>query len=388
MASQRPLAAFYFVYFAFVGGLAPYFPLFLLDRGFSTYEVGTLMALVMATKLVAPNLWGWLADHSGQRLFLIRVGSAMAALWFALMLGAGDFAAFAVLLVLFGAFWNAVLPQFEVVTLLTLKAERHRYSQVRLWGSIGFLVAVNTLGVMFERLSVSWLGLILTGLLCLIALNSLFIPAAYTPTRQADFQGFVARLREPDVWRFFLMVMFLQLSFGPYYTFFTIYLESLGYTPIAIGLLWSLGVVAEILLFSRMHRLLQRYSLHSLFVLALVLAAVRWTGTSTLASSVWALVILQCLHAASFGIVHAAAIEFVHRVFRDGHGGQGQAFYGAASFGLGGGLGAWLAGLLFAYCGPAAAFTAAAAAALAALLVVQGRTVMASVRWQKPLHAD
>ncbi len=339
------------------------------------------MALVMATKMVAPNFWGWLADRSGQRLFLIRLGSVMAALWFAVMLGAQGFAAFAILLVLFGAFWNAVLPQLEVVTLLALKDERHRYSRIRLWGSIGFLVAVNTLGILFECQSIAWLGVILTVLLCLVTLNSLFLPSPYAAPRYADFRSFMARLREPDVWRFFLLVMFLQMSFGPYYTFFTIYLEGLGYSRIAISLLWSLGVVAEIILFSAMHRLLRRHALRDLLALALLLAAVRWIGTGTLAASVWALVVLQCLHAASFGIVHAAAIEFIHGVFRDGHGGQGQAFYGAASFGLGGGLGAWMAGLLLTYNGPEVTFTAAAAAALAALLVSQSAVARSSRRW-------
>lgn len=382
MASLRSLATFYFIYFAFIGALAPYFPLFLHDRGFTAYDVGSLMAMLMATRMLAPNFWGWLSDHTGQRLLLIRLGSVMAALFFALLLLTQTFWGFAFLLVTFSAFWNAVLPQFEVVTLLALKGERGRYSQIRLWGSIGFLVTVNCLGVLFELISIAWLGIILATLLCLIALNTLFIPNHYAPTRRADFRGFVDKVRQPDIWRFFLMVMLLQLSFGPYYTFFSIYLESLGYSRISIGLLWSIGVLAEIIMFTRMHLLLFRFSLRCLFMFALVLTSLRWLGVSCFASSLTALLLLQCLHAASFGMVHASSIEFVHRVFRDGHGGQGQALYGAASFGLGGGLGAWLSGLLYSQAGPSTAFAAGSVAALLALLVVLPSTTALSAFWQ------
>lgn len=341
------------------------------------------MAVVMATKVVAPNFWGWLADHTGRRLTLIRLGSLMAAACFAYLLWVEGFTGFALGLVVFSAFWNAVLPQFEVLTLLALKGERGRYSQVRLWGSLGFIAMVNGLGVAFEVISVLWLGVILAVLLCLISLNTLFIPRLESQPGRGDFRGFLRQIQAPEVWPFFLMVMLLQLSFGPYYTFFSLYLESLGYSRIAIGLLWSLGVLAEILLFTRMHVLLTRFSLRLLFSVALLLTFLRWIGVSFLAGSLPVLLVLQCLHAASFGVVHAASIEFVHRVFRGRQEGQGQALYGAASFGIGGSLGAWLAGGLYMHWGPQMTFLMGAFAALLALGVAQLSVTRTSPLWDR-----
>lgn len=381
--ARLSLSAFYFIYFCFVGGLAPFFPLYLHARGFNAWEVGSLMAVIMATKVVAPNFWGWLADHTGKRLELIRFGSLMAAACFAMLQWVDGFAGFALGLMVFSAFWNAVLPQFEVLTLLALQGERERYSQIRLWGSVGFIAMVNGLGVAFEVISVQWLGVILAILLCLITLNTLWVPRLTSRPGKADFRGFIQQLRAPDVWPFFLMALLLQLSFGPYYAFFSLYLDSLGYSRIAIGLLWSLGVLAEIILFTRMHSLLARFSLRTLFSVAVFLTLLRWLGVGYLAESLPVLLLLQCLHAASFGIVHAASIEFIHRVFHGRQEGQGQALYGAASFGVGGSLGAWLAGGLYLHWGPQVTFTMGALVAALAWWVSRMKSTSTSQLWAR-----
>jgi PPP family 3-phenylpropionic acid transporter len=150
-------------------------------------------------------------------------------------------------------------------------------------------------------------------------------------------------LRKPAVLAFFAVSFFLQLSHGPYYTFFSIYLEAQAYSRTLIGGLWSLGVIAEVLLFLFMHRVLASFSLRVIVLWSLGLSALRWLLIAYFVEYPAVLVLAQCLHAASFGSFHAAGIEIIRHWFT-GHHGQGMALYSGLSFGLGGACGALLSG--------------------------------------------
>ena len=146
------LSGFYLVYFAILGVLLPYWGLYLLALGFDPARIGELMAIPQATKLVAPTLWGWLADRSGQRLRIVRGACLAAVVLFAGVYAVGgSYAGLMLVMLGFSFFWNAALPQFEVITLNHLGAEIHRYSRVRLWGSVGFIVAAVGVGFLVER---------------------------------------------------------------------------------------------------------------------------------------------------------------------------------------------------------------------------------------------
>jgi len=140
------LSGFYFLYFGLLGTLVPYWSLYLKDLGFSPFAIGVLMAVPQITKIGAPNLWGWLADRTGARLRIIRLGNLAAALAFLPVFWVDQVWSMAILLATFSFFWNAVLAQFEVITLRTLGDQAHRYSHVRLWGSLGFIGAVLLVG--------------------------------------------------------------------------------------------------------------------------------------------------------------------------------------------------------------------------------------------------
>jgi PPP family 3-phenylpropionic acid transporter len=164
------------------------------------------------------------------------------------------------------------------------------------------------------------------------------------------------------------VALLLQFSHGPYYTFYSIYLEQLGYSRAATGVMWSLGVVAEVLLFVVVHRALLRWPIKSILMLSLLLSALRWYLIGFHAGNFAMLVSAQLLHAASFGSSHAVAIEYIRRFFRNGHQGQGQALYSGIGFGAGGALGALASGLLWER-GAECAFAVAAASCLLAVLL-------------------
>ncbi len=340
------LSNFYFWFFALLGGLAPYWSLFLDSEGFTHLEIGQLMSILMITKLLAPNLWSWLGDRWRCRLTLVRWGAFLSSASFLLFFLEKGFWWYAFAMVFFSFFWNAILPQFEVITLHNLAPHKDRYSQVRLWGSIGFIVAVFLLGALFDYLPIAHLPLCLFLILLAMWLSSL-VPLVEPKSEQPhSFAGLVDILRQKTVVAFFVISLMLQVSHGAYYTFFSLFLEQYGYSKSVIGLLWAEGVLAEVVLFVFMHRLLERYSLRSLMLFALAVTTLRWVVTTYAGGSLSVLVLVQLGHAASFGLMHAIAIKFVHETFFGEHEGQGQALYSAASFGAGGALGALVCGYL------------------------------------------
>lgn len=368
------LSSFYFFYFCLLGGTAPFLALYFHHLGFSSARIGELVAIPMLMRCVAPNLWGWLGDRSGQRLAIVRFGAVCTALCFAGIFLGHSYAWLALIMAGHAFFWHAVLPQFEVITLAHLSGRTESYSRIRLWGSIGFICTVVGLGWLFEFASLDAYPLALLAIMLGIVGASWWVPNAQPPARQdeANAGGFLQQLLKPGVLAFYLCVCLMQLSHGPYYTFLTLHLEALGYTRGLIGQLWALGVVAEVLLFLVMPRLLKRFSLRQVLVASFLLAALRWLLLGTLAGHLPVLLFAQLLHAATFGSFHAAAIHFVQRSFQARQQGQGQALY-AALAGTGGALGALYSGYSWGSLGPVWTFSIASIAALAAAFIIWTR---------------
>ncbi|UFQ99305.1 MFS transporter [Pseudomonas wenzhouensis] len=368
------LSGFYFFYFALLGGTAPFLALYFDHLGFSPARIGELIAIPMLMRCVAPNLWGWLGDYSGQRLLIVRFGALCTLVCFAGIFISQSYAWLALIMATHAFFWHAVLPQFEVITLAHLREQAARYSQIRLWGSIGFIVAVVGLGLLFEWLSLDAYPAALLLIMAGIVAGSFWVPNAQPLQRPSTPEqgGFLRQLRRPGILAFYVSVGLMQLSNGPYYTFLTLHLEGVGYSRSAIGLFWALGVVAEILLFLVMARLLQRYSLRAVLLASFLITALRWLLLGNLAQYLPVLLLAQCMHAATFGAFHAACIHFVQRSFADRQQGQGQALY-ASLAGIGGAVGALYAGYSWKGLGPAWTFAIASLVALLAAFIIATR---------------
>jgi PPP family 3-phenylpropionic acid transporter len=363
------LSAFYFFFFAVVGGLIPYWGAYLRSLGFSAAAIGELIAILYATKIVAPNLWGWVADRSGRRMATVRFACLFAAVAFAGMLFGRDYGWLALLMALFGFFWNAALPQFEANTMNHLGANDHHYSRIRLWGSMGFIVAVTVLGELTDRVGlqiVPWaLLLLVTGLVG----ASVLAPSAPVHDAGAPHEPFRRILRRPNVLGFLAACYLLQASHGPFYAFYSIYLADHGYRGAVIGALWAVGVLAEILVFLMMHRWLPRFGPRRLMTTALALAVVRWTLVGAFPDWIWLQVVAQTLHAGTFGVYHAVAISLINRFFTGRNQGRGQALYSSLTFGAGVASGSLVSGYLWSVLGEAPTwYIAAALAATGAVL--------------------
>ena len=367
------LSAFYLAYYAALGAFTPYWSLFLLAKGLPVATISVLMSLWYATRMLAPSTWTTLAARSSMPIRWLWIGCGLTLASFAaflLPLGTGGLF---VAMTVFCFFYNAVMPQFESITLSHLHGDSARYGLIRVWGSIGFIVVVAGYGVLIDRVGAAqlpWLMLpIFAGLLAAASMNRYAEFPATVAAQDADGRaGLRPILRRPEVRAFFVAAFLLQVSFGPYYTFFSIYLGEHGYAPGTQGLLWSIGVLVEIGLFFASRPLFRRWGARRLIVFSLAVTVLRWWATGLWPGSIAILALAQTTHAFSFAVFFAAAMQLLAEYFPGRLNGHGQGLFYGASSGIGGVAGALLAGQLWRL-GGQHAFAVSGVIALAASVI-------------------
>ena len=365
------LSAFYFFYFATLGALIPYLGLYLKNASYSALDIGILIGIIPATKTIAPYIVGWIVDYIHQPVRVIRGANLLAVLFFSLVFCGHGFWWLFWVMVSFSFFWNASLPQFEAITLNHLGKNTASYSTIRLWGSLGFILLVMGMGELFQKVNISNLLPVIVGLLSSIFIASLFVPSACNTTEhEHEHASIVHVIRQPAVLAFLLVCFLMLLSHGPYYTFYSIYLEDQGYSPRIIGLMWAVGVMAEIVVFIVLPRLFDHISARRLLLITFMLTALRWLLIGFFVHYPLILFFAQLLHAFSFGVFHALSIMLVHRYFRGIYQGRGQALYASLSFGAGGAAGSLISGLLWDNTSPQLLFSLAALVAVLAWFIV------------------
>ena len=347
------LSSFYFSYFALLGAIIPFWTLYLSDLGFDPLEIGALASIMMGTKIVSPYLLGWLADKSRRPMRVIRWSAFLSFILFLGIFLSSGFYYVAVIIASFTFFWNAVIGQFESVTLTQLGKHYTQYGKVRAWGSIGFIIAVLILGWLFNTIAISYLPVFMAVLLFSIWLCSLLVndqnPEQITAHNKESTEGLFDILKRPAVIGFFAACFLLQLSHGPYYTFYSLYLADNGYSKLIIGLLWGAGVIAELLLFLVMSRILRRFTVRAILLMSLFFCFVRWPIIGIFPDYLAVLLMAQVMHAFTFASFHAVAVQWVRQAFGNAHQGQGQALYSAVGFGAGGATGALVSGIIWSY---------------------------------------
>ena len=375
-SSNRPqnlpywrLSGFYFLFFITVGIFLPYWSLYLKAIGFDARQIGILSAILVFSKVFISYFWGWIVDYTGHRIRIIRLTSLFSVICFSAALYIQSFTGLAIILFLFSLFWSASLPQIEAATLTYLGDSSYAYTIIRVWGSISFIITVWLLGIAFEYISITNVPLLILVSVVVVWIMSLFVPDQDSGRFKHEQTSLLLILSSPSVLAL-LAVCFLMLAgHGPYYTFYSIYLEDNGYSSTFIGKMWALGVIAEVLLFMIMQHLVALFSLRKLLISSLLLACLRWFLIGFYIDNILLLVIAQLFHAATFGVYHAVAIQYIHRYFRGRLQGRGQALYSSVSFGAGMAIGSLASGYAWDKWGPAECFAGAAISALAATVI-------------------
>jgi len=348
----------------------PYLGLYLSSIGLVAAQIGVVFAVMQGTRLFAPSMLAYLSAHFNDRMRLIQLVCLLTLISFSLMLHEYDFTTILVLTFLFSFFWNAILSQFEAITLTMLATKTEAYSGIRLWGSVGFVVAVAGIGFVLKYVTLNDWPLLVSLSLMATFICSLLLAEKGRRKHTKKKSSLRKIIKQKQVIAFFMVVFLVQASHGPYYAFFSILLRDLNYSEAQIGQFWSLGVVAEIILFIAIHRVFTHISLRVVLLLSIFLTAVRWLLVAWLADSLVVLLIAQLLHAASFGAFHVVCIQLTHQYFPGVHQDQGQALYSSIGFGAGGMLGGLMAGFLWSYGGEGWVFTLASLMSVLAFFIV------------------
>ena len=368
------MGLFFAAYFAGVGVLAPYFPLYLEHRGLTAAQIGIVMAVAQGMRIFGPTAWGWLADHTIERVRILRFTSVAAAICFVPVLFPGGFGF--VLLTMFAVhfFMTGQIPVAEAMTAARLRGDPQaaaRYGRLRAWGSISFVVVVLATGVLLDRAGVGLQPWLVLAFLAGTALAARFVREAPHSPHGSSPVSLRALAAEPRVRWFFLSVLLMIFAHGALYTYFSLHLAALGYSKSAIGVFWVVGVVVEIGFFFVQGRLFARFDPFVLLGASFALAALRFALIAEFAHVIVLLVIAQALHAASFAVHHSASILTIQRWFHGSATTRGQALYVSVGYGIGGTAGSLLAAWLWSEFGASAAFLSSSAAALAGWLAVR-----------------
>ncbi len=342
------LSSSYFWYFAILGLVVPFLPIFLDGKGFSSLAIGETLAIVTASRIVGPSLWAVLADRTGKQLTIIRLGALLALVSFCFLFWLKGFWPIVFCLAVFSLFWTAILPQMEVMTLNSIRKSAKIYARIRLWGSIGFIVLAVLAGdilVRFSSESFTWLGVIvLFGLF----ISTLFLQQPIIRQRKGQYQSAIfSKIKELDFLLFFIAGLMLQISFGPYYGFFALYLRDIQYSGLAVGVMIGLAVIAEICVFIFAGKIFKHFSIKFLITFSLGVTAIRWFILALYGENIYLLSFSQLIHAASFGLYHSASMQFIHQHFDSNQQSRGQAIYIGGVYGIGGAIGAYISGVLW-----------------------------------------
>ncbi len=364
------IAGFYFFYFAFVGLSAPFWGLYLRAIQLDAIEIAVLLSVQPVMRVVAPALWGWLAEHLGNRLLVIQLAALASVMFYLGVFFTVSFWGLLPVLALMGFFWGASMPLVEATTMAWLGKQIARYGRLRAWGSVGFIVSALGMGYLLDYVPIRWL--LWAGLFVMlgILLFSRLLPAARAEPHHADSQPLARIFFQPQVLALFGACFLMAVAHGPYYTFFSIYLVDHGYAKSAVGLLWTLGVVCEIGIFFLMPWLMRRMPLPHILAAGLAAAVLRFLLIGWGVDVLILILLAQALHAITFGAFHAAAVALVHHFFPGRHQSRGQALYGSLTYGAGGMLGGLASGPLWQHWGASAMYTASAGVALLGLLIV------------------
>jgi PPP family 3-phenylpropionic acid transporter len=365
----RHYAVFYFCFYAALGAYTPYVARFVDHLGFSGLVAGGMLGLWYGSRIVAPPLWSRLTTRSARPGLWLLLGCGLAAAGFASFGAVTTVPQLFAAMLFFGIFYNAVMPQFEAMTLAAIAGEAEGYGRLRVWGSVGFLVVAGSYGALLDAWGEAFFVWATLPWFALMVWAAWPYRREHEPAGKAD----TPRVAMRSLWRrhgarpLLVLALLVQAGFGAFYVFYTLHLQAHGHDGFAVGLLWVVGVLAEIALFWAAPGLIRRHGTTRLMALCLIVTVLRWALVGLFAGSMPLMLAAQLTHALGFALFHACLMQRMAALFPGEEASAGQGLLYGFSSGLGGVIGALIAAGLWEWRGGAAAFLGGAALTAMAL---------------------
>jgi PPP family 3-phenylpropionic acid transporter len=369
-AARVSLAGFYFLYYATVGIVLPFMPAYLKSLSLSATQVGLLLSIGPLVSLLAPPIWGHLADRTGHAARVLTGLTCGAALAFSLLLVARTFPQLVATLVTYGVFASSFTPLIDSLAMHHVARTGGSYAHLRLFGSLGFIASSVVFGLWVTRVDRTLVVTPLVLLTLLVPWTLTLRDSAAPGPRPHPLAG-LRLLRHPDI-RWLLAATCLHwLACAPYHGSLSIHVMALGLSPAVVGLTAGAGVLAEVAVMALYPRLAGDLAPRHVLGFAFATSALRWGGMA-LTSSAGVLMALAPLHGLTFGAFYVACVAFLARRVPPELRASGQALFAAVTFGVGGLVGYASSGAAYDWLGGHRLFAVAGVLELvAAVLVLQ-----------------
>jgi MFS family permease len=337
---------FLFVQYFALGIWAPYLPVFLQEKNFSSLQIGLLLGSMPFAMMISQPVWGYLSDLRGTRRNLLLISNLGAALT-GIALGSADTFVFAIVwAILFSALWTPVIPISTAILLETLEeaGQMDKFSVIRLWGSMGFAVSSLLVGGLFLDQIVAYLAWFIGGAFFLLGGISLFLPekpGGLAPREGEDGQFLAGN---PRLVIYLIGSIFIGATFGIYNNYQTLFLQFLGAQDWLVGVTISLQAVVEVPFMILVPVSLKRFGAQAVILAGAILLPLRWAMYYFIQHPGW-VAPSQLIHGVAMVSFFVAGVVYIDQLISPRWRATGQALYGAALSGVGSGLGVYLAGI-------------------------------------------
>ena len=313
--STRWLALSYFTYFFSYGVFLPFWSVWLAGIGLTPETIGILLgaglvARFLGSLLIAPRVSDPSLLIKAMRILALLTLVFLAAFWVS-----QQFAWLMVVMVGFNLFFSPLVPLTDALANTWQKQITMDYGRVRLWGSVAFVIGSALVGKLVSLYDyhaiLALLSVGIASMLLGMLLRPSIMPQGENRQQDSDSAGWPAwRTLIAQSWRFLACVCLLQGAHAAYYGFSAIYWQGAGYSASAIGYLWSLGVVAEVIIFAMSKKLFRRFGARDLLLLSAVCGILRWGIMGWTTELPW-LIVAQILHCGTFTVCHLAAMRYI-----------------------------------------------------------------------------
>ena len=330
------IAFFYVAIFLILGISLPYFPLWLKAQGLSAVEIGLVTSVPLFIRIATTPMIGIAADRSGSVKGVVLAGAGFAMLSALALMGVEGLWPILVLFSVFQIASLALMPLAEVVAMREVRQHGLDYGRMRLWGSLAF-IAANLGG----GLALAWYGahsilvlIIAASLVTLLAGAGLPGGGARRETGKGiSLKAMMVQLARADLLLIMAASGLIQAAHAVYYAFSAIHWQALGLPETTFGVLWSIGVIAEVVLFAYAGRALKRIGALNMIAIGAAGSLVRW-GAMASDPSFGLLVVLQLLHGLTFGATHLGVVHAIQERVRPDQAASAQSLHSALSSGI------------------------------------------------------
>ncbi len=330
------ISSFFFFYFSIIGVWVIFLPKILQNTGYSAVQIGIIFSIPPLMRFLTPFFFLKLFTLSKKVLHVTLVMMLISIPL--LYLSINDFTLFALTNIFFGVSFGLVLPYIETYALSELKKEH--YGKSRLWGSVGFMLIALVLAQIFNN----EIGLHFIAICVVFSAIFAYIISlddGHFGKSSDQKTGSFSLSSQKYLW---VSIFLMQVSFGAFYSFFTIYETDHGISLQTVSYLWSFGVICEIVLFYYQAFII-KFDLLKIIKFSIFITAVRWLLLYLFADSLFISYLSQSLHAFSFALYHTAILSYLYTLYRDKK--LASQFYYGFGFGLGGFVGSLIAGKFY-----------------------------------------